>query len=155
MVHIMELSNIFQEQLIPDNALLAGYSYLIQKYSTASYLRISSCVSKNHISGGIIHKNGWCIFDKRYWPGDRDIEHLVFALKHENFDLLSLKRILEALQSSDIENYIISKPTGIYSRKIWFLYEWFTDMRLNIPDCIKCKIIGILDNEECIHSDIS
>ena len=94
----MELCNIFQEELIPDNTLLVGYSYLIQKYSIQSYARIPSCVSANHIRGNLIHTNTWCIYDKRYWPGDTDIEHLVFALKHEYFDLLSLKRILQALK---------------------------------------------------------
>ena len=144
----MELYNIFQRELIPHNALLAGYSYLLQKYNVKSYIRISSSVSKNHIRGNISHKNGWCIYDKRYWPGGKDIEHLVFALKHENFDLLSLKRILEALHSKEIENYIKSRPTGIYARKIWFLYEWFTEVKLNIPDSTKCKIIDILDNKK-------
>jgi len=144
----MEISNFFQGELIPDDVLLAGYSYLVHKYDVKTYVIMPSCISKKHIRGNIIHKNGWSIYDKRYWPGDTDIEHLVFALKHENFDLLSLKRLLEILQISDMESYIKSRPTGIYARKIWFLFEWFQERQLNIPDCTKCKIIDLLDDNK-------
>ncbi len=143
----MGACKIFQRELMPDDTLLAGYSFLVKKYRVRSYVRIPSYVSIKHIRGNIIHKNDCSIYDKRYWPGDQDIDHLVFALKHENFDLLSLKRILSALNSIDIENYVLSKPTGIYARKIWFLYEWFREPQLNIPDCTQCKIVDLLDDQ--------
>ena len=144
----MEYYNIFQGKSLPNEALLAGYSYLIQKYAIKSYVRFSSCVSKNYIRGNMTHKDGWFIYDRRYYHGDEDIEHLVFAIKHEYIDLLSLKRILENIEIKEIESYIRSKPTGIYARKIWFFYEWFNEKQLNIPDCNKCKIIDILDDKK-------
>jgi hypothetical protein len=38
------------------------------------------------------------------------------------------------LGSEEIARIILQKPTGIYVRRIWFLYEWLTDKTLDIPD---------------------
>lgn len=144
----MPLDTLFQDQLIPEDAALAGYSYLLKKHGVQSFIRFPSCVSHSHIKGTSVNKAGWQLYDKRYWPGDKNIDHLVFALKHEPFDLLSIKRILDIFSKKELEYYITSKPTGIYARKIWFLYEWLGQVELNIADCTKCQTIFLLDSEK-------
>lgn len=93
-------------------------------------------------------KGGWRVFDKRYWPGDRAVDHLVFALKHELFDLLCLKRALEILPRRELEGYILANPTGIYARKLGFLHEWLLEKELDVPNSPKCGAIELLDPEE-------
>ena len=149
----MRSNNIFQNELIPDRASLAGCSFLVNKYNISSYVRFPSCISSEHVRGTSVSKMGWQLYDKRYWPGDRDIDHIVFALKYELFDLLTLKRILFSISQQEVVKYILSKPTGIYARKIWFLYEWLLETTLDLPDCPKCQTKLLLDPDKYFTSD--
>ncbi|HBM17133.1 MAG TPA: cell filamentation protein Fic [Lentisphaeria bacterium] len=144
---------MFQDSKIPENTSTAGYSYLVHKYNIQAYVRYPSCVSNNYIRGNVTELDDWYIYDKRYWPGEFDIDHLVFSLKHENLDLLCLKRILAKMPVKNIEDYVNEKTTGIYARKIWFLYEWLIGNQLSITDCPKCKIINFLNEEQYFVSD--
>ncbi len=144
----MEPDKIFQDELLPEDAFLVGYSHLVRKHGIQAYVRFPSCVSRDHVRGTVVRKGVWNLYDKRYSPGDKDIDHLVFALKHENFDMLSLKRILDVLPQKAIENYVQSSPTGIYARKIWFMYEWLKETELRIADCPKCQTVFLLEPEK-------
>jgi hypothetical protein len=144
----MKSGRIFQDEALPEDTALVGYAHLVSKYGIQTCVRFPACVSKSHVRGTVARKGIWQLYDKRFWPGDDDIEHLVFALKHEYFDLLSLKRILDVLPLEMMENYIRSSPSGIYARKIWFLYEWFNEVELKIVDCPKCQSIPILEPEK-------
>ena len=43
------------------------------------------------------------VFDRRYWPGDSFADHLAFILRHEDTDLLVLKRIFGAVPQAEFE----------------------------------------------------
>ena len=36
-------------------------------------------------------------------------------------------------------------PTGAYARRIWFLYEWLTGARLDVPDATAGRYVPVLD----------
>jgi hypothetical protein len=148
----MALNNIFQNELIPGGASLAGFSFLVDKYNIPAYVRFPFCVSHEHIRGTSARKGIWCIYDKRYWPGNGDMDHIVFALKYESFDLLTLKRIFSAVSQKELVQYISSKPTGIYARTIFFLYEWLFDSELDLPDCPKCQTKPLLNPDKYFTS---
>ncbi len=141
---------IFQDKIIDDKLSLIGYSYFIKKYKLKCYLRQISCISEKKISKSIILNNGIYIFDKRYLTSHKDINHLIFALKHENFDLLILKQIILIISKREVKEYIIENPTGIYARKIFYLYEHFNNDKININDIPKCKTIDLLDSNKYI-----
>ncbi|WP_181956128.1 hypothetical protein [Bradyrhizobium vignae] len=42
----------------------------------------------------------------------------------EGLDLAVLKRLFLAVTEGDIIELARQKPTGLYARRIWFLYEW-------------------------------
>ncbi len=149
----MVLGNIFQNELIPGNASLVGRAFLVDKYNISAYVRFPSCVSREHVRGASVSRDGWRLYDKRYWPGDRDIDHIVFALKYELFDLLVLKRILLAIPRQEVVEYILSKPTGIYARKICFLYEWLLETTIDLPDCPKCQTKPLLNPDKYFTVD--
>ena len=88
---------IFQEKAIPVTGKLAGWSALAHALAIAAPVRRPSCVSEQHIRGSHRKEGIWTIFDKRYWPGDTFADHLMFALRHEDIDLLILKRVFEAV----------------------------------------------------------
>jgi hypothetical protein len=71
---------------------------------------------------------------------------LEFALRHENIDLLVLKRILEAVRTEVVESFIRSTPTGIHTRRAWFLFEFLTGRTFDIPDVNDASFIDLLDD---------
>ena len=49
-------------------------------------------------------------------------------------DLTILKRLFRQVGAGAIAALVRAKPTGSYARRIWFLYEWLTGARLELPD---------------------
>ena len=72
--------------------------------------------------------------------------HLTFALKHERLDLALLKRLFITLDSGTVERVVRARPSGIYARRTWFLYEWLTGRTLDIPDSLgRMKYVPVMD----------
>ena len=113
----LDLSAIrmFQDKLLPDEAKLAGWAALVHALSVRAPIRRPTCVSDQHVRGSRRDQDGWRIFDKRYWPGDHLGDHLTFALRHEDIDLLVLKRVFEAVPKAEVEALVLDVPTGIPS----------------------------------------
>ena len=136
---------MFQDQLVPKGARLAGWAALVQGLGVEAPVRDPSAVADGHIRGSQRAENGWSLFDKRYWPGDAVTDHLTFALRHETFDLLVLKRVLDAIPSDVMAAFVGSQPTGAIARRAWFFYETLTGARLNLDDAPTVTAIDALD----------
>ncbi len=135
----------FQDNLIPREARLAGWAALVQDLSIHAPVRRPSCVSEKHVGGSQRDDGIWRVFDKRYWPGDQLADHLTFALRHEDLDLLILKRAFDAMPANVLQGLVAAAPTGIPSRRAWFLYEWLTGRTLDLPDAQNVAAIDVLD----------
>lgn len=135
----------FQENLVPEQTRLAGWAALVHALSLKIPVRRPSCVSEKHVRGSQRKKGVWRIFDKRYWPGNNLADHLIFALRHEDLDLLILKRAFDTMPAKGLEELVAATPTGIPSRRTWFLYEWLTDRTLDLPDAPNVAAIDVLD----------
>jgi hypothetical protein len=144
---------IFQNSLIPDNTHLVGYTALVAVLGVQTPVRYPSCVSAAHIQGNIRQEGSWQIYDKRYRPQDTLSGHLTFLLKHENLDLLSLKRIFDAVPEAAMIGFIQEAPSGIPNRRAWFLYEWLTGKHLALPDAApNIPAVNALDTERYFTS---
>ena len=84
-------------------------------------------------------------YTKTYWPGESDFAHLEFALKREGLHLQLLRALLPRLAADQLAAYIQSKPTSVYARRIWFLYEELSSQRLNLPDVTTGNYVDLLD----------
>lgn len=135
----------FQESLVPSKTRLAGWTALVQALSLKAPVRQPSCVSEKHVRGSQREEGIWRAFDKRYWPGDNLADHLIFALRHEDLDLLILKRAFDAMPAKALEELIAATPTGIPARRIWFFYEWLTGRTLDLPDAHNVAAVDALD----------
>lgn len=135
----------FQESLVPGGTRLVGWAALVQALALQAPVRRPSCVSEKHVRGSQREEGVWKVFDKRYWPGDNLVDHLTFALRHEDLDLLILKRAFDAMPGKVLEELVAATPTGIPSRRAWFLYEWLTGRTLDLPDAQNVAAIDILD----------
>src|SRR5262249_42157019 len=114
---------VFQERSVPPLTRLAGWSALVQALGISAPVRRPICVPEQYVSGSRRSEGGWTILDKRYWPGETFAGHLTFALRHEDLDMLTLKRIFDAIPASELETLARAEPTSMPVRRAWFLYE--------------------------------
>lgn len=137
--------DVFQEERLPEKATPAGYSALIEACGLSVPLpRTLSAIGEHH---KIYDKQGWRILTPRHAPQPDLTGHLTFALKHEGLDLSVLKRLFIAVGPEAVKDIVRDKPTGGYARRIWFLYEWLTGDRLDLPDAVKGAYVPVVDPE--------
>ncbi len=136
---------VFQEKSVPNAASLAGWAALVQTLAIQAPVRQPSCISKQHVGGSRRTEGEWTVFDKRYLPGNTISDHLTFALRHENVDLLILKGIFEAVPRKGIEAIVRATPTGVQSRQAWYLYEILTGRSLDVADAATAASVDLLD----------
>ena len=122
---------VFHERRLPETGTPAGYAALTDAYKLAVPVpRTLSAIGTRH---RIIEQAGWRLYTPRHAPPATLEGHLTFALKYEGVDLALLKRLFLAVGPADIEAIVRATPTGSYARRIWFLYEWLLDERLDLP----------------------
>lgn len=114
----------------------AGYAYLLESYGLTGVPHwhtssvSSSGAHRSRVEDGVVQD----IYPARYWPGERVGPHLEFALKYDGINLALLTRIFEHVPQQELAEYIKSKPTGKYARRIWFFYEFLTARELPVDD---------------------
>ena len=81
----------------------------------------------------------------RHQPEDTLTGHLTFALRYEGVDLGLLKKLFERVGAAEMEALIAAEPTGAYSRRLWFLYEWLLQEKLNLPDVTTGNYADVID----------
>lgn len=140
-------SKVFQDETVPEDTRLAGWAAMTQGLGVQAPVRRPACVSVKHVSGSIREEKAWRVFDKRYWPGETLADQLTFALRHENLDVLLLKRIFDAVDAKHFEALVRATPTGIPARRIWFLYEQFTGRSLDVEDDPGVPAVDVLERK--------
>ena len=139
----------FQGKILPQDTNLVGFSVIVQALDINVPVRKPSCVSKHHINGSIKEETPWLIYDKRYQPDNTFASHITFALKHEDLDLLVLKRIFQCIPKRELEKFILEAPMGNHTRRAWFLYEFIIGETLDIPDVPNnVGTIDVLDEKQ-------
>lgn len=120
------------DRRLPEKAIPAGYSALIQAYNLKVPLpHVLFAAGLRHRS---LEEDGWRILSTRYTPQPTLEAHLVFALKYEGLHLWVVKRLFQTIGPGAVEDLVLKKPTGAYVRRIWFLYEWLMGSRLDLAD---------------------
>lgn len=129
---------------------LAGYAYLLEKLGIIGIpnwhrsMVSSSGMHSSMIQDGFVEE----VFRSQYWPGETIGNHLEFALKYDGVNLALLARIFEKVGSEVLIEYISSKPTGKYARRIWFFYEFLTEKQLPIDDMTTGNYVDALETND-------
>ncbi len=138
--------SFFHELVLPEPATPAGYAALMEAYHLKVPIpRTLSATGQHH---RIRNEGGWRILTPRHKPPATLEGHLTFALKYEGLDLAVLKRLFAAVGPREIEALVRRKPTGVYARRIWFLYEWLLGKRLRQANAEKGAYAGAVDTEQ-------
>jgi hypothetical protein len=87
------------------------------------------------------------VFSSRNTFEDTFYKHLVFALKYEGINLLFFKTLFQKITEEEVTSLLQIEPTGQYSRKIWFLYEWLLQKELAIVHLAIKNYVPLLDEK--------
>ena len=145
LTNFSHIVRVFHNRYLPEEkAQLAGYAALIETYNLPVPISdILSAISPKHKK---YQQNGWMIFTPRHAPKNTLYGHLVFALKYEGIDLSILKALFNIIDKNEVINIVHQEPTGSYSRRIWFLYEWLQGVTLDLEDAMKGNLVDVLDS---------
>jgi hypothetical protein len=136
----------FRERRLPERATPAGYAALIDAHGLVVPLpRTLFATGERH---RITEEAGWRILTPRHAPPPTVEGHLTFALKYEGLNLAVFKRFFAAADAHEIEALVRAKPTGRYARRIWFLYEWLTGRKLDLPDDHRSTYVPVVDPKQ-------
>ena len=130
---------------LEEGMTLAGYAALIAGHGLLIPAPHNLCAI------GTKHKKyqqgRWRIFTPRHKPDNSLYGHLTFALKYEGVDLSVLKALFDLLAPKMIADIVRSSPTGAYSRRIWFLYEWLCGEQLDIKDVSQGNFVTLINDK--------
>ena len=137
--------SVFQGRSIPEPGLIVGYAALIDAFSLAVPMpRQLSLISHRHRK---YETEEWRVFPVSSKKEESLYKHLVFALKNEGIDLLFFKKLFLKVSEKEIQDLVSIEPNGQYSRRIWFLYEWLLDRKLDLPDLTKGNAVKLVDEK--------
>ncbi|MBK6588067.1 MAG: hypothetical protein IPG22_07215 [Acidobacteria bacterium] len=72
-------------------------------------------------------------------------ENLKFAMRYDPVDLGVLQAAFAQIAAEDIKTWVSTESTGIYARKIWYLYELLTGEILDLPDVAPTGYVDLLN----------
>ena len=143
--HFSREITVFHGKSAPEKGQIAGYAAIIDKLELPVPLphTLALISKKTHR----YEKDGWKVFTPRHQPEDSLYKQLVFALKYEGINLLLFKCLFSKLGIQEVKELLQIEPTGQYSRKIWFLYEWLMEEQLDLPNLEIKNYVPLLDDK--------
>lgn len=137
--------SVFHGRTVPEQgARIVGYAALIDYYNLQTPVPdLLALISTKH---RVYTTDQWLVLTPRHKPEESLGGQLTFALKYEGIDLAVLNALFKTLSQKEILGLIEKEPTGSYSRRIWFLYEWLTGKKLKLGDVQAGNYIDLLDD---------
>ena len=136
---------VFHGRQVPEEGTLVGYGAVIDRLKLSMPIpnKLALISTKNRQ----YKNNQWLVLTPRHEPEDNLYKQIVFALKYEGLNILFFKKLFQQLSEEDVAELVQIEPTGQYSRKIWFLYEWLMNHKLDIPDLTQGNFVNLVDEE--------
>jgi Fic family protein len=151
--HISQNISVFHERTAPESGQLVGYGAIIDFLKLeVPFPKQLAIISEKHKR---YSKDNWLVFTPKYQPKETLYDHLVFALKYEGINLLFFKKLFEKIKPKEIEQWINAGSQSQYTRKIWFLFEWLMQRKLDVTDLKKGNYKSLIDEKLQYASSIS
>lgn len=83
-------------------------------------------------------------------PASEPAAHLQFHLRHEVPHLEFLARLFERTGPGFVQAWVVAEPTGQYSRRAAFLYEWLTGLVLDVPERLGGNYVDAIDEAKLV-----
>ena len=136
---------VFHGRQLPEPGIIVGYAALIEAFDLRMYIpqRVTVISKKNRQ----YENEHWKVLTPRHQPQETLYRQLAFALKYEGINLLFFKKLFEKLILLDVLTLISEEPTGQYSRRIWFLFEWLMKKQLPVKDLAMKNYVPLVDEK--------
>lgn len=135
--------NVFHGRQTPEKGTLVGLGAIIDSLKLP--VLFPSRLSLISVKRRQYKTSDWIVFTPRHKPNNSLYGNLVFSLKYEGVNLLFFKKLFEKIEMPVIEKLVTKEPLSQYSRKIWFLYEWLMQKKLDIPELKEGNYVPVLD----------
>ena len=137
--------SVFHGRTVPEDGVIVGYGAIIEAYKLAVPIPVKlTFISTKKRQ---FENKEWKVFPSRYLPEENLYKQITFALKYEGVDLLIFKKLFELLKKTELEEMIQQEIQGQFSRRIWFLYEWLMETKLNLPDLKTGNLVPVIDEK--------
>ena len=144
-VNLSIQASVFNGRVVPERGFIVGYAAIIHLLQLP--LPMVDKISMICITNKKYENEQWRVFPPKYMADNTLYKQLVFSIKYEGINLLFFKKLFDKLIKDDVKELVQTEPTGQYCRKIWFLYEFLTKERLELPDAdVKIKYTPLLDS---------
>lgn len=152
--HFLNDAPIIQGEVKPYRGWLVGYTAIIEKFKLLIPLPLIKAIISEKSQRA--KTASWLVLPSTYLPQDHakitQIEalynHLVFALKYEGVNLLVFSKLFEKLSKKEVLELVNIEPLGQYSRRIWFLLEWVSEVQIaDKSDIQKKSYIPVIDEK--------
>lgn len=126
-----------------------GYKWLIRQYELSTFplsheSHIGARARSDATKPGVVQE----VFPPTYWPGDDPFDHLVFALKYDDFNLDVLRQSFDKLGAERVRQYVEGQPNSKYARQLGYLYEMLIGVTLDLSVTIGGSYVDLLDPEK-------
>jgi Fic family protein len=113
----------------------AGYTWLIENYALKTRpLPHSSHIGPKMVrrerADGTIEEH----YIRSYDPGNRPLDHLVFALKYDGLDLDIFSKVFRHIRPQEVADFVAATPSGRFARQIGFWYEELTGSQVPLQN---------------------
>lgn len=89
-------------------------------------------------------------YPRSYGPERSLTGQLGFALRYDGVNLGILKAVFQRCDVDELAAWIDATPTGKYTRRAWYLFEWLTGRRLDLPDLKRGMYVPVLEPERYV-----
>lgn len=137
--------SVFHGRTVPEDGVIVGYGAIIEAYKLA--VPIPEKLTFISTKKRQFENKEWKVFPSRYLPEENLYKQITFALKYEGVNLLLFKKLFEVLKKTELEEMIQQEIQGQFSRRIWFLYEWLMETKLNLPDLKTGNLVPVIDEK--------
>lgn len=135
--------NLLGSRPMPEPGWPVGYAALIDQYSLRLPLppRLTMAAAREHPAPAA----DWGILRRSRRPVNTLGGHVDFALRREGVNLSVLNALFAEIPAAEIAEVVRRAPTGLHTRRLWFLYEWLTGHALDIPDPGKVRAVPVVN----------
>ena len=135
--------NDFRDRPLPELAEPVGYAWLIDRYGLDLPFppRLAAIARRHHPRS----TPDWLLLAPPHRPRPTLVGHLGFAFRREGIDLSVLEALFASVPAKEVAAAVRAQPTGAFSRRLWFIYEWLTGERLDLPDVGAVRYVPAVD----------
>ena len=130
-----------------------GTTWLVERYALKTRPLIHSSfigpkMLRRERADGTVEEH----YIRSYDPGNRALDHLVFAMKYDALDLDIFRKVFRHIPPREVADFVAETPTGRFARQIGFWYEELTGLEVPLQVRVTGNYEPLLDPDVYVTS---